>query len=87
MADLVVCNVPGDSTLDRHRRSDPSRTRSNFALHRSLGPALDDWYRTLDRLDPGRVAHGFPGDLPERETRPRFDLRLFDEWMRALPGF
>jgi hypothetical protein len=86
MADLIVCELPDDSTLYRHRRSDASRARRNFALHRDLGPALGDWYRTLDGLDPGRVAWGFPSVLPQRETRPRFDLHLFDEWMRALPG-
>jgi hypothetical protein len=44
------------------------------------------WYRTLDGLDPSRVTWEFPDGLPEPATRPRFDLRLFDEWMRSLPG-
>lgn len=85
IVDLVVCDVPDDTTLDRLRRSDPARARSNFAVHRTLGPALADWYHALGQLDPGRVAWGFPPDLPQRDMRPRFDLRLFDEWMQALP--
>jgi hypothetical protein len=85
IADVVVCDVPGDTTLDRRRRSDAARTRRNFAVHRMLGPALADWYRTLEQLEPGRVAWGFPAELPRCDTRQRFDLPLFDEWMQALP--
>ncbi|MEY2518028.1 MAG: hypothetical protein QOJ89_5392 [bacterium] len=86
IADLIVCAVPGETTLDRRRDSDPSKARSNFAINRTLGPALVDWYRTLERLDPGRVTWAFPSELPKCEMRPRFGLRIFDEWMRALPG-
>ena len=86
IADLIVCHVPDETTLDRHQRSDPSRARRNFDTHRTLGPALADWYRTLERIDPNRVAWGFPAHLPNRALRPRFDLTLFDEWMRSLPA-
>jgi hypothetical protein len=85
MADLVICCIPDDAALDRHRHSDLSRTRRNFAIHRALGPALNDWYRTLERLDPGRVVWELPPSLPEPAISARFDLCLFDEWIAALP--
>jgi hypothetical protein len=84
IADLVCCSIPDAATLDQHRRSDLKRTRRDFTTHQALGPALNDWYRGLERLDPGRLVWEFPRVLPEPATRPRFDLRTFDEWIQAL---
>jgi hypothetical protein len=72
--------------LDARQRADSTRRRSNFAVNRLLGPALSDWYETLDRLDPGRVEWAFPGRLPEPARRARYDLQLFITWMAELPG-
>jgi hypothetical protein len=85
IADVVLVSLPDGTTLERNRRSDTTRTRRNFELHRRLTPAISDWYSGLAYIDASRVAWSFPGDVPDQVSRPRFDVPLFDEWMRALP--
>jgi hypothetical protein len=86
IADSIVCAIPDEATLVGRRQSDRSRSRRNFDLHLRLAPALADWYCALERLDPGRVTWELPDALPHPAVRARFDLGLFDEWMRTLPG-
>jgi len=85
IADRVLCEIPDATTLDARKRGDPSRTRRNFDLHREFGPALHDWYGTLEALEPGRVDWTFPAQLPPAENRDRYNLDLFDSWMIKLP--
>lgn len=85
IADIVLVEIPDDETLARRRRSDPTRSRRNFDLHRRLGPALRDWYDTLARLDPGRVRWDHPPEMPPTVARDRYDPDLFRDWMARLP--
>ena len=65
---------------------DVRRTRRNFALHLRLQPSLLDWYRTLDRVLPGRVAFGWPDALPQLSPRERCPgPAVFDALIDALP--
>lgn len=65
---------------------DVRRTRRNFALHLRLQPSLLDWYRTLDRVLPGRVAFGWPDALPQLSPRERCPgPAVFDALIGALP--
>lgn len=54
-------------------------------LHCEFGPALHDWYGTLEALEPSRSDWTFPAQLPTGEDRDRYDLDLFDSWMTKLP--
>src|SRR5215207_2766245 len=74
IADLVVCSIPDAATLDERKQADDIRRRSNFAVNRRLGPALHDWYSTLEQLDPGRIRWTFPTVIPDLPPRARFDL-------------
>jgi nicotinamide riboside kinase len=85
IADVVLVSLPDDSTLDRNRRSDGTRRRRHFDLHRRLTPAIRDWYAGLANIDPARVGWSLPAELPEPVARSRFDVDLFDEWMSLLP--
>jgi hypothetical protein len=85
IADVVFCSIPTDDILDARMQGDTTRRRSNFELHRRLGPALHDWYRALEGLDPDRVRWSFPTDVPEPPSRDRYDLALFDAWIARLP--
>lgn len=86
IADAIFCSIPDVGTLDARRKSDTTRRRTNHALHRQLGPALQDWYSTLNELDPGRVDWTFPSDVAKIAPRSRYDLDLFAAWMTGLPG-
>lgn len=85
IADVVLVSMPDTETLTRQRDSDSSRVRRNFDLHRRLVPGLRDWYRTLERLDPGRVRWEFPDQMPTPLVRERYDTELFRAWMEGLP--
>jgi hypothetical protein len=84
LADVVMVDVPDDETLARHRRSDPTRSRRNFDLHRRLGPGLRDWYGALAQLDPDRVIWEYPDEMPPAVARDRHDVDLFEAWMAQL---
>ena len=86
IVDVVLCSIPDSGTLDERKRGDRTRRRSNFAVNRRLGPALHDWYSTLEELDPERIRWSFPTTAPEVQPRDRFDLELYDAWMARLPG-
>jgi hypothetical protein len=86
LVDVVLCSIPDPEMLDRRKRGDPTRHRTNFAVNRRLGPALLDWYSTLEQLDPERVRWTFPSTPPDVQSRDRFDLELYDTWMASLPG-
>lgn len=45
------------------REGDSTRRRRHFDLHARLVDPLAEWYAAVDRLDPGRVLHGFPAAL------------------------
>lgn len=85
IADVVLCALPDDATLERQRAADSGRRRGSFELHRQFGPLLRDWYGALDALDPGRVQWAFPETVPERPASERYDTDLFGTWMQSLP--
>jgi hypothetical protein len=82
----IFCTIPDIATLDARKHADHTRRRSNFEVNRKLGPALRDWYGTLDQLDPGRVEWPLPDRAPDAGRRDRYGLELFIEWMERLPG-
>jgi hypothetical protein len=84
MADLVLCEIPEPEVLEKRRRSDPTRSRRNFDLHRRLAEPLHEWYAALAELDPDRVQWRFPEVLPTVGLRNRYDIELFDAWMAKL---
>jgi AAA domain-containing protein len=89
IADLMLVTIPDRDTLVRRRAKDKSRLRRNFDLHVQLTAAIDEWYRAIEQLDPGRViwhlpAEGLPGKLPPRE--PRSGIQLFDALLARLPA-
>ena len=85
IADLILCEIPDAETLDARQRGDTTLARHRFDLHRRFGPALRDWYGTLEALDPGRVVWTFPDSVPEAERRDRYSVDLFERWMSDLP--
>jgi hypothetical protein len=85
IADLILCAIPDVGTLDARRHGDVTRSRRNFAVHRDFGPALGDWYGTLEALDPGRVRWSFPATVPHVDARDRYDLALFNRSMTGVP--
>jgi len=87
-ADAVLVGLPEVETLRRRRDTDGTRRRRNFAAHVQLREPLQQWYATLDRLDPGRVIWELPVEgvpkLPE--PRPeRCAAALLDDLVAALP--
>ena len=85
IADVVLVRAVDDERLLCQQDLDTTRRRSNFNLHRQLGPALNDWYRTLSELAPGRVIWEFPSEVPAAIERDRYDVDLFQLWMANLP--
>lgn len=78
IADRTLCEVPDVATLDARQRGDATRARRNFRLHREFGPALRDWYRTLERHDPGRVEWALTATVPHADARDRYDVERFE---------
>lgn len=85
IADLVLCSLPDDATLERQRVADVGRRRGNFDLHRRFGPLLQEWYGALAALEPGRVQWELPETLPQRPPDERYDTDLFVAWMWSSP--
>lgn len=85
LVDVVLCSIPDPDTLDRRKRADASRRRSNFAVNRRLGPALHDWYSTLEQLAPERIRWTFPTTLPDVQADIA-SISSSTTWMAALPG-
>lgn len=56
-----------------------------MVLHRRFGPLLQEWYGALAALEPTRVQWTFPEDMPMATGADRYDVGLFDQWMRSLP--
>ncbi|WP_329560946.1 hypothetical protein [Kitasatospora sp. NBC_01266] len=86
MADLIVCQLSPLAELRRRRAGDPTRSRRNFETNARLAEPLREWYEALDAVDPGRVAWQWPAEAPGPAVRERYDLGLFDAWMRTLPA-
>lgn len=84
IADLVLCSIPDEDALSRQRQGDPTRSRRHFELHRRLAAPLRDWYSALESVDPSRVDWTFPAALPSPRRRDRYDIDLFEGWMRLL---
>lgn len=89
LADLILVTIPGQDALIRRRDGDQSRRRRNFDLHVQLAPALAEWYRAIERLDPARVIwhlppEGLPGRVSPRE--PRSGSQLLDALLAHLPA-
>jgi hypothetical protein len=88
-ADVVFVSLPSEEELRRRRETDPSRRRRHFGLHRRLADPLQEWYRAVERVDPGRVRWELPpdgalGELPKpRENR--CDVAQYDAVIEALP--
>lgn len=88
LADAVLVALPDLETLRRQRDGDPTRRRRNFAAHVQLREPLEQWYRAVDRVDPGRVIWQLPADGLPTLPAPRADpcsLRLLDEIVAELP--
>nr|BFE76570.1 hypothetical protein GCM10020092_098710 [Actinoplanes digitatis] len=87
-ADAVLVGLPEVETLQRRRDSDETRRRRNFAAHVQLREPLQQWYATLDRLDPGRVIWELPAEGVPKLPEPRADrgaVELLDALVAALP--
>jgi hypothetical protein len=84
IADLILCSIPDGEVLRRQREGDTTRSRRRFELHRQLAVPLRDWYAALEAIDPSRVEWTFPTVLPSTRRRDRYDVDLFDDWMRLL---
>jgi hypothetical protein len=89
LADVVLVALPDADTLRRQRAADRTRTRRKFDTHLRLREPLAEWYRAVDRLDPGRViwelpAAGLPDQLPPRRA-DRSAVHLLDDLIAALP--
>ncbi|MET8152637.1 hypothetical protein ACIBSW_33390 [Actinoplanes sp. NPDC049668] len=87
-ADAVLVGLPEVETLQRRRDSDETRRRRNFAAHVQLREPLQQWYATLDRLDPGRVIWELPVEGVPKLPEPRADrgaVELLDALVAALP--
>lgn len=59
-ADLVLVSIPDLETLRVRKAGDPTRSRRSFELHAQLREPLQEWYRAVERLEPGRVAATAP---------------------------
>ncbi|MFF2110268.1 hypothetical protein [Rhodococcus koreensis] len=90
IADVVLLSIPNPQQLLRQRAPDPARRRRHFDLHARLAAALAEWYRAVDRLDPGRVLDGFPLELDTAVLPPsrsnRHDRDLLDSLIDELPA-
>ena len=60
LADLNLVSLPDLETLRAQKDGDDSRARRSFELHVKLGPHLERWYSTIERLEPERVVWNFP---------------------------
>lgn len=88
LADAVLVALPDVQALRRQRDGDPTRRRRNFAAHVQLREPLEQWYRALDRLDPGRVFWELSVDGLPKLPAPRADrsaVSLLDALIAELP--
>lgn len=87
-ADLVLVSIPDLETLRLRKAGDPTRTRRSFELHAQLREPLREWYRAVERLEPGRVVWDLPGTgVPDgiEPRRDRSDPALLDALVDLLP--
>ncbi|OLL88256.1 MULTISPECIES: hypothetical protein [unclassified Pseudonocardia] len=88
-ADLVLVHVPDLATLRARKAGDRTRSRRSFELHARLREPLQEWYRAVDGLEPGRVWWGLPGSGVPTGIEPRQDRSdpaLLDALVDLLPG-
>ncbi|ALE77153.1 hypothetical protein WY02_00120 [Pseudonocardia sp. AL041005-10] len=88
-ADLVLVSVPDRATLRTRKVGDRTRSRRSFELHARLREPLQEWYRAVDRLEPGRVWWELPGSgVPTgiEPRRDRSDPTLLDALVDSLPA-
>lgn len=88
-ADLVLVSVPDLETLRVRKAGDLTRTRRSFELHAQLREPLREWYRAVERLEPGRVVWELPGTgVPDgiEPRRDRCDPALLDALVDLLPA-
>ncbi|MGG7099517.1 hypothetical protein [Rhodococcus sp. 24CO] len=90
LAAVVVLSIPDIQRLVTQRDGDSTRRRRSFELHARLAEPLAEWYSAVDRLDPGRVIHGFPTEVDFAalaQPRPdRYDVNLLDRLLDVLPA-
>ena len=60
LADLYLVSDIDAAGLRARRDADGTRRRGGFERHVRLRDALLRWYLAIDKLDPGRVASGYP---------------------------
>lgn len=88
LADAVLVALPAVEVLRSRRDGDPTRRRRNFAAHVQLREPLEQWYRAVDRLDPGRVIWDLPATGLPKLPAPRPDrtaVDLIDALVAELP--
>ena len=89
-ADTVLVTLPDEIALRKRKEGDATRTRRSFDLHVQLRRPLQEWYRVLADLSPGRVAWNlplaWPGPLTDAPVRvERYDIELLDTLVYRLP--
>lgn len=89
-ADAVLVALPDETALRQRKEGDATRARRSFDLHVQLRTPLQDWYRVLADLRPGRVAWNLPqtwpslvNDIPVRAER--YYIKLLDTLVHRLP--
>jgi len=90
-ADVVLVTIPDETTLRLRKTGDPTRSRRSFELHVGLREPLMEWYQCLDRLTPSHVVWELPADginsISGTVSRAdRYDVRMFDAFVRELPA-
>ncbi|RZL24142.1 MAG: hypothetical protein EOP31_17030 [Rhodococcus sp. (in: high G+C Gram-positive bacteria)] len=88
-ADVVLLSIPDPEQLVTQRDGDSTRRRGHFELHARLAEPLAEWYAAVNRVDPGRVLHGFPTGLDVATLIPprpdRCNVQLLDQLIAELP--
>lgn len=89
-ADAVFVTLPDETALRKRKEGDATRTRRSFDLHVQLRTPLQEWYRVLADLCPGRIAWNlplrWPGPFADAPVRvERYDVELLDTLVHSLP--
>ncbi|NNE48117.1 MAG: hypothetical protein HKN37_15810 [Rhodothermales bacterium] len=85
LADAVVFLNPAESIIRHRRATDLTRRRRRFEKHFSFLPWLVEWYKAIDRVEPGRVFSGVDAEMPSVAIRQqRSGVEVFDAFLAEL---